>query len=105
MLLLRPCKDKKKYEVVGGYTYKDICVPSGYETDGVSYKFRLLGLFLDKFDPRFMEAVVIHDYLTDLGEWDKANRYFEELLPAVEEKTSMVKAVNLYYRFIIKGFK
>lgn len=103
MLLLKPCKDKKKYEVVGGYVYKDVHVPSGYETDGVSYKFRLIGLFIDKFDPRFMEAVVVHDYLTDLGEWEKGNKYFEELLPEQSKKSLMVRAVNLYHKIFIKN--
>lgn len=91
-----------KFALYGTYTYKDVVVPHGFKTDGISYKFRLLGIFLNKFDPRFIEAVVIHDYLTDLNQWEKANRYFEELLPSLWQKPFMVFGVKIYKK--IKGY-
>ena len=95
-LLLKP--KGNKYQLANDYVYKDICVPNGYLTDGISYKFRLLGIFINRFDPRYIEAVVVHDYLTDLGFWDKANEYFEELLPRTKTAHIMVMAVKLYER-------
>ncbi len=84
------------YRLSEDYNYKDVTVPQGYITDGISYKFRLIGIFINRFDYRYIEAVVVHDYLTDLDEWDKANRYFRELLPNTLVAQMMVDAVDLY---------
>ena len=85
-----------KYKLTTAYVYKDVTVPKGYTTDGLSYKFRLIGIFLNKFDPRYIEAAVIHDWLVDNNEWDKANERFEELLPKGRVSKLMVYAVKLY---------
>jgi hypothetical protein len=99
-LLLKP--NGSKYELAKEYTYRDITIPIGYKTDGISYKFRLIGIFINRFDPRYIEAVLVHDYLTDKNEWDKANRYFEELLPNTVTSELMIDAVKLYSK--IKGY-
>ena len=96
---------KKRYRLIRPITYKDVTVPIGYETDGISYKFRFFGIFLNKFDPLYIKAVIVHDYLTDLGQWDKANRYFEELLPNTTTAKAMLIGVKIYYKFYIKIFK
>lgn len=95
-LTLKPSGNK--YELLKDYKHKDIVVPKGYKTDGVSYKFRLIGIFINRFDPRYIEAVVVHDYLTDLDDWEKANKYFEELIPNTFIGHLMVDAVKLYKR-------
>jgi hypothetical protein len=89
-----------KYALAEEYTYKDVTIPIGYLTDGVSYKFRLVGVFINRFDPLYIEAAVVHDYLTDQGDWDKANKYFEELLPKTKTTWCMVAAVNSYRKVI-----
>jgi hypothetical protein len=94
MLLLYPRGNK--YALRQDYKYKDIIIPKGYTTDGISYKFRLIGIFINRFDPKYIEAVVVHDYLTDMNQWVKANRYFEELLPNTITAKIMVKAVKIY---------
>lgn len=99
-MILLPFGDK--YKIPYGYNYKDIIVPSGFTTDGISYKFRLLGIFINKFDPRYIEAVVVHDYLTDIDDWEKANRYFEELLPKTNTSKLMIIAVKGYRKLIRK---
>jgi len=91
-----------KYVFVEDYRYKDITVPAGFKTDGISYKLRFVALFINRFDPRYIEAAVVHDYLTDLGRWEIANQYFEELLPNTKLKLAMVKAVQLYAT--VKGY-
>lgn len=90
------------YVLCKDFRYKDVVVPKGYLTDGISYKFRLVGIFLNKFDPRYIKAVIVHDYLTDNGDWEKANQYFEELLPKSTTSKVMVKSVKIYYKFYIK---
>lgn len=103
-LLLKP--KGSKYEVAEDYAFRDVIVPKGYLTDGVSYKFRLLGIFINKFDPLYIEAAVVHDYLTDKGEWKKANSYFEDLLPNTTTAKVMVVAVDWYWKLgrVMLGF-
>ena len=96
MLILQP--KGKKYRVAMPFNYRDIIVPEGYETDGISYKFRLVGIFINRFDPRYIKAVVVHDYLTDRNDWNKANKYFEELLPDTKIARVMIMAVKMYGR-------
>lgn len=95
----------KRYRLIRPITYKDVNVPIGYETDGISYKFRVLGVWLNKFDPLYIEAVIVHDYLTDLGEWEKANKYFEEMLLDTMVAKAMVLGVQVYYKWYIRLLK
>lgn len=91
-----------KYELTQDLVYKDVTVPKGYLTDGISYKLRVLALFINKFDPRYIVAAIVHDYLTDLGDWDKGNKYFEELLPEDLRSKVMVIGVKGYAAVIKK---
>ena len=92
--MLEPFKDK--YRLTKELVYKDITVPVGYFTDGISYKLRMFALFINRFDPRYIKAAIVHDYLTDLNDWEKANQYFEELLPNDWRKPLMVSGVKIY---------
>lgn len=91
-----------RYKLKEDFIYGDIKVPAGFETDGISYKFRLIGIFISKFDPMYIEAVVVHDYLTDLGRWEEANTYFEEMLPQTTTAQVMIDAVGFYK--LLKGY-
>lgn len=91
-----------RYVLTDAYRYKDVTVPIGFHTDGLSYKFWLIGIVVDKYDPRYIEAAVVHDYLVVEGDWDKANKYFEELLPDTLVCKAMVKGVKMYRWYIGK---
>ena len=95
-LIVKPVGDK--FELVVSYTYRDVTVPQHYQTNGMDYKLRILGLILHKYDPRCLEAVVIHDYLCDMEDYDKADKYFGELLPDIWQKKFMIKAVKRYHK-------
>ena len=95
--MLKPAGNS--YMLVDDYIYKDVIVPTGFHTDGLSYKFRLVGIFINKYDPKYIEAAIVHDYLTYVGDWEKANRYFEEMLPKTLTSKLMVNAVKLYRKF------
>lgn len=86
------------YQTTKDLTYMDVTVPKGFKTDGISYKFRFIGIFINKFDPLYIEAVIFHDYLTRDGyeDWDKANRVFEDKLPNTRTARIMVWAVDKY---------
>lgn len=90
--------NNKYYVTTKDLTYKDVTVPKGFKTDGISYKFRLIGVFINKFDPLYIKAVIFHDYLTrdNYEDWGKANEYFKELLPSTRTAKLMVWAVNKY---------
>lgn len=85
-----------KYETTAPLVYKKTIVPQGFQTDGITYKLRAVGLFLNKFDPRYIIAAVFHDYLVDQGDWELANQYFEELLPGDTRSKIMVASVKVY---------
>lgn len=92
--MLKPVGNK--YETTAPLVYKKATVPQGFQTDGITYKLRLVGLFINKFDPRYITAAIVHDYLTDKGDWELANKYFEELLPNDFRSKCMVLAVKIY---------
>ena len=97
---LKPTLDNK-YIVVEDYVYKDIRVPNGYLTNGANIP-RSLWLFVPPFKPKYMNAVVVHDYLCDLEMYEKADKYFEEILSNVEKTVVtkfMILAVKQYHKF------
>lgn len=86
------------YELVEEFRYKDIVVPKGFRTDGLTIKIRLLYMFIGKYDPRCIEAAVVHDYLCELEQYELADEVFEEMLPEIWQKPYMVRAVKLYHK-------
>ena len=88
----------RHYELSQNLAYKDVVVPKGFLTDGISYKFRIFALFVNKYDPRYITAVVIHDYLCDIGEYKKADQYFKELLPNDWRGRLMPKLTKRYLK-------
>jgi len=91
-----------KYVTTAPLVYKDVIVPAGYETDGITYKLRVAGLFINKFDPRYITAAIVHDYMTDNDEWELGNQYFEEILPNDFRSKVMVLGVKFYRWYIGK---
>lgn len=79
------------------YSYKDVVVPVDFETNGMDLKFQAFSLFVHRYDPRCLEAVIVHDYLCELEEYEKADEYFEELLPEIWQKKFMIFFVKMYH--------
>jgi hypothetical protein len=99
--MLKPNGDR--YELTEQIVHRNCVVPAGYKTDGVSYKLRVFALFVNKFDPRYIKAAVVHDYMVDRGEWELGNKYFEQLLPINDWRaTAMIWAVDKYAKW--KGY-
>lgn len=93
------------YRTTVDLKYKDITIKAGFITDGISYKFKMFGAFISKFDPRYIIPVIVHDYLCDIGEWEKANKYFKELLPDTKNAKIMKLGVSIYCPLKYKYFK
>ena len=88
----------RHYELAETFIYKDAIIDKGFLTDGISYKFRVFALFVNKYDPRYITAVVVHDYLCDKGEYKKADHYFKELLPNDWRGRLMPKLTRIYLK-------
>lgn len=89
-----------KFKLLEDINYKDVTVPKGYRTDGASVP----RIFWSLFPPNrtdYLPAAIIHDYLTDLEEYRKADDYFSEIFNELHidkfSKFFMVGAVRLYH--------
>lgn len=101
--VLQPTKNNKLI-LLEKYTYDEIVIPKGFETNGADIP-RIFWSIIPPFKPKYLPAVIVHDYLIKIAKNKKeifyANYYFEKILLEIEDsyKTrTMVKAVNLYWR-------
>ena len=83
------------------YKVKNITIPIGYESDGLSLKFKLFRLIVSKYSPKFMPFFFIHDYLCDKEQYKLADNIGQEVLYGIEKSVRtrlMIKAIRLYHR-------
>ncbi|MCF6207672.1 MAG: DUF1353 domain-containing protein [Sulfurovum sp.] len=99
--VLRPLHGDR-FELVEPFVYRDITVPAGYTTNGANVP-RLFWSFLPPNRPDYLPAVVVHDYLCDKEEYEKADNYLEiylkELNVGYITMFVMVAAVRVYHYF------
>jgi hypothetical protein len=92
----------ENYEILG------IWIPAGFKTNGSNIP-RLLWWWIPPFKPKYLPAVILHDWLTRDDtevQFSYANNKFKEALQLIEKSiytTSMYKAVELYR--ILKNYK
>ena len=73
---------ENKYILVEDYRYRDVVVPVGFITNGAD----IPRLFWSIYPPNrsdYLPAVLVHDYLCSIGEYEKADEYFREILVAL----------------------
>jgi len=107
--LVYPTKDNK-FKLAMPYEYKDIVVPAGYITNGANIP-RIFWQLIPPFKPKYLPAVIIHDYLTEDKQlkhntFKYANDTFEEVILGIENSIftrSMIRAVKFYR--LIKRYK
>ena len=102
---LKPTIDNK-YILLEDFKCGDFVVPKGYLTNGANIP-RVFWAVVPPFKPKFMNAVLVHDYLCDLDRYIEADRCFEELLYRVEKNfitKTMVFAVKLYHKIKYRRF-
>jgi len=91
-----------RYRVLEPISYQDILIPEGYPTNGANIP-RPLWVFLPPNRSDYLPAVIVHDYLCDLGEYKKADDYFEEILHELKigkiATFVMTKGVRIYHYF------
>lgn len=100
-----------RFEVIEDIYFKDIVIPKGYITNGAD----IPRVFWSIYPPNksdYLPAVIIHDYLCEVREYEKANQYFDEALRCLEvnklDVFILVASVKIYRKFknlILKGKK
>ena len=78
-----------------------LVIPKGYKTNGANIP-RVFWFIVPPFKPKYLPAVVVHDYLCDKERYRLADRLFRDILLSIENsyKTrAMVLAVRLYHKF------
>jgi len=89
-----------KFKLMIPYEYRDITVPSGYKTNGANIP-RVFWQIIPPFKPKYLPAILVHDYLCDKEEYHKADAYFKEILYGIEVSArtkAMVLAVKMYHK-------
>ena len=100
MVKVSPTQDNK-FVLLEEYVYNCIVIPKGYKTNGANVP-RILYFFVPPFKPKYLPAVIIHDYLCDEEQYKLADTLFEEKLLEIENSITtraMVASVKLYHRF------
>lgn len=74
--ILQPLKNHR-YKIIEDIKFKDIVVPKGYRTNGGNVP-RVFWFFLPPNESTFLPVYCIHDYLCDLKQYKKADKYLLE---------------------------
>ena len=94
-----------KFVLVEPYQVKNIKIPSGYKSDGLSLKFRVFRLIISRYSPKFMPFFFIHDYLCDKKKFNLANDIGEEVLFDIEKSfrtKAMIFLIRKYHKYKYK---
>lgn len=67
------------YIVKESYTFCKITIPIGYETSGVDIP-RILWFLFPPFKPKYLPAIILHDYLCDIANTKQAYELADEKL-------------------------
>lgn len=77
-----------------------LTIPKGYKTNGANIP-RVFWFIIPPFKPKYLPAVVVHDFLCDKERYQMADKLFKNILLSIEDsfKTrTMVFAVRLYHK-------
>ena len=96
----------KKFIVLESISYKDIVIPKYFATNGADVP-RLFWFLYPPNKPDYLPAVLVHDYLCNLEQYEKADKYFEEILISLGIRKIniflLVGAVRIYHKIRYKG--
>lgn len=91
-----------RFQLLKSFSYKDVTVPKGYKTNGADVP-RIFWSFFPPYRSDYLPAVIVHDYLCDIGEYKKADDYFESIMIELNiGKVTvfvMVGSVRIYHFF------
>lgn len=101
---LKPLFDNR-FELAEHWQCKNVRVPKGFITDGATIP-RVFWWIIPPFKPKFLPAIIIHDYLCDKEKYQLADELFEITLFAIEKSIvtkTMVKSVRIYHKIKYGG--
>ena len=94
-----------KFKLLEDFTYRDVVVPKGYETNGADVP-RLLWSIFPPNRSDYLPAVILHDYLCDKAEYKRADDIFESCLLDLGvkpfDRKLLVGGVRLYHKLKYK---
>lgn len=93
-----------RYVLAEDYSINGVTVPQAYRTNGANIP-RIFWIIVPPFKPKYLPAVVVHDYLCDLEQYKKADDIFANILFKIEKswKTkTMVWVVRAYHKLKYK---
>ena len=97
---LQPLKSHK-FKLLEPVKYKDIEVPKGFTSDGASVP-RFAWFIFPPNRTDYLPCAIIHDYLCDLEQYNKADKYFKECLKHLQvnkiHRCIMYYAVRIYHK-------
>jgi len=100
-----------KYILEEESRYKEVVVPVGFVTNGADIP-RVFWSFYPPNRSDYLPAVIVHDYLCSVREYEKADRYFREILEALGISEfdifvlhGGVRFYSIFIRPVIKKFK
>lgn len=83
--------------------YKDLFIPAGFFFNGANIP-RFFWRLIPPNDPMIQPAVLPHDFLCELGEYEKADDYYEEIAISTKvvkwKRISTVSGIRFYTRWI-----
>jgi len=92
------------YILLENYEIENVLVPAGYETNGADVP-RIFWWVVPPFKPKYLPAVLLHDYLCDKEQYELADELFEKTLFDIEKSAvakTMVKSVKIYHKIKYK---
>lgn len=81
-----------KVELLADYTYKDVTVPRGFVSDGLTIPL-IFRLVVNKYSPRYLPCAFVHDMLTDNAALDFARGYTDFALRQFKEAGDLFEAM------------
>ena len=91
------------WQIIHPLIYKDIIIRKGYYTNGANIP-KVLWTLIPPNDPMVFPAVVVHDFLCDAGQYNKADDYLEEILTSSKvskwKRVSIVGGVRFYTKWL-----
>jgi len=90
-----------KRVLVKPYRVKNVVIPSGTRSDGLTLKAKIFRVIVSKYSPKFEPFFFIHDYLCDKEKYELADELGEFVLFDIEyswRTRLMMKVIRLYHR-------
>ncbi len=91
---------ENQFILLEDYAVKSVVIPKGYRTNGADVP-RIFWAIIPPFKPKFLPAVIVHDYYCDKEEYVLADNLFREILLDIEKSfitKAMVYSVKMYHK-------